>query len=475
MPGDMEPDSPADAWHIVDNPRGETVDMSDVDGITERMMTVSIPDSANIDDTTQDRPHGAAVTAISASGRLEEPNGRNVAIQDTADEAHLTFQEVESSGPATPPIPFDPPSYFHATRAAEVLVYDENTSEHFVAKNVLFRNNDSDVGGSGASREGMKHAYWRIPNKAPIETRMGHLEISIVLKLCPKSDDTDTEDEHDDSDEEEDIVFLLTNEYVAVKVNYCQRMERMLHLNAENPLNEIAAQKIVGNDNPHVLGVKEVLYDGENLNVVMPYCGGGDIFDTVDEYLKAHPREFGLPEAQARFWFRQLTQGMLHIQRSGICHRDLSPENVIVTGDRCLVIDLGMSLRVPFNPRAEKDGAATDITRGTTRRLITPQGQCGKRRYMSPEIWRNKDDFDGFSIDVWTGGMILFFMLTGQTYLQPFDQIFRCVTTDLPALLRHWGMNLSGNVVDLLQGMLAVDPRNRLTLGQVIAHPWVAG
>jgi len=462
----------------VEPPRCGTVDMTDVDAITDRMMTVSIPASADSRNTAQDQLCTGNLEGESVATQLKELNSQSAVMQgglESRDEAHLTFREVENSGPATSPVPFEPPSYLNATRAEEVLVYDENTKEHFVAKNVLFAKNKDSDGEESVSRQRDQRAYWKLPNKAPIETRMGHLEISIVLKRCLRNDDTDTEDEKDDSEEEDDIVFLLTDQRVAVKVNYCDRMERSLHLNAENPLNEIAAQKIVGNDHPHVLGVIEVLYDGENLNVVMPYCGGGDLFDTVDEYLRSHPGEFGLPENKARYWFRQLLQGMHHLQRSGICHRDLSPENVIITGESCLVIDLGMCLRIPFTSRDGNDGMVTDVLCGITRRLITPQGQCGKRRYMSPEIWRNKDNFDGFFIDVWTAGMILFFMLTGQTYLQPFDQIFRCVTTDLPGLLKYWNMNLSHNAVDLLRGLLAVDPKSRLTLGQIMAHPWVTG
>lgn len=81
-------------------------------------------------------------------------------------------------------------------------------------------------------------------------------------------------------------------------------------------------------------------------------------------------------------------------------------------GDNCLVIDMGMCLRVPYN-NPENPNGLTDVSRGTLRRLMKPQGTCGKHNYMSPEVYDNKADFDGFAIDLWAAGVILYIMLTG--------------------------------------------------------------
>merc|ERR1711971_56514 len=60
--------------------------------------------------------------------------------------------------------------------------------------------------------------------------------------------------------------------------------------------------------------------------------------------------------------------------------------------------------------------------RGRLRRrsLIRPQGTCGKWIYMSPEIYRNEEPFDGFAVDMWAAGVILFLMLTG---FPPWDSL----------------------------------------------------
>jgi serine/threonine protein kinase len=96
---------------------------------------------------------------------------------------------------------------------------------------------------------------------------------------------------------------------------------------------------------------------------------------------------------------------------------------------------------------------------------------------MSPEVFANTDAFDGFAIDVWAAGVILYIMLTG---FPPYDQASRTdqrfdliVNGNLARQLRSWDIPLSEDAEDLLQSMLQVDPRDRLSLAEVMSHPWV--
>jgi serine/threonine protein kinase len=223
-----------------------------------------------------------------------------------------------------------------------------------------------------------------MPYKERINTIMGHVEICVVLTRCAmdcsdndnsNNSDRSSDDEDDDGDEE-DVVFQVTNRHVAVKVNYSRRMERYRGKHAENPLQEIATMQLIGNDHPHVMGVIEVLFDGSNLDVVMPFAGSGDLFQLLQD---SQDRGQGFTEPEARFWFRQIMDGVHHLHNKGVCHRDLSPENVMIDENNSLIIDMGMAIRVPYTDPNNPPNV-TDITRGTARRLILPQGTCGKVR-----------------------------------------------------------------------------------------------
>jgi serine/threonine protein kinase len=391
---------------------------------------------------------------------------------------------VAAAGPPAKPIDFPKPR-FERGRRDNVCIYDDNTGSHRIANNVLFRDYSREYGeNSDRALSRVRQAYWPVPHKSTISTIMGHVEICVVLTKCSAEASSDDEANNsgsddsgdaaeDDDEDDEDVVFQVTTRHVAVKVNYSQRMEKYKGRHAENPLQEIAAMQLIGNANPHVMGLVEVLFDGENLNVVMPYAGSGDLFQLMQESQEGGS---GFDEAEARFWFRQVIDGVRYLHSRGVCHRDLSPENIMLASDSALIIDMGMAIRVPYtDPNSADRGGVTDVSRGTHRRMILPQGACGKLPYMSPEIYRNKRPFDGGAVDVWTAGTILFCMVTGnRSYARPHDSDaqYYWMTHGLSRLLSDWGLHLSKECVHLLKHMLQVDPRLRLTLDEVIRHPW---
>jgi serine/threonine protein kinase len=387
-------------------------------------------------------------------------------------ERHRPLDTVAAAGPPAPPLDFDR-ARFERGRRDDVLVYIEQTREHNRA-NVLFRDFSREYGDADGALSRVKQAYWPLPHKEKIKTIMGHVEICIVLTRCIQEQSDDDDSSSSSSvHEDDDIVFQLTNRYVAVKVNYCDRMDQLKGRHAEDPLKEIAAMQLIGNSHPNVMGVVEVLFDGSNLNVVMPYCGSGDLFQLLNE---SQTMGTGFSEPVARYWFRQIMAGVQYLHGKGICHRDLSPENVMMDNDGCLIIDMGMAIRIPYGDAAT--GNITDITAmGAQKRLVKAQGACGKLPYMSPEIYRNQTPFDCGAVDIWTAGTILFCMVTGnRSYQRPHDSDpqYYWMTHGLRRLVSDWGVELSPECLHLLEYMMQVDPRLRFTLEEVLHHPWFA-
>ena len=109
--------------------------------------------------------------------------------------------------------------------------------------------------------------------------------------------------------------------------------------------------------------------------------------------------------------------------------------------------------------------------------LLLSHNEILQAPYMSPEIVRN-DIFDGYAVDLWALGPILFLMVTG---FRPWE---RAITTNeafihisnghLEQVVQIWNLVLDPDLLDLLQGMFRRDPRMRLSLEQVREHPWVA-
>jgi serine/threonine protein kinase len=271
----------------------------------------------------------------------------------------------------------------------------------------------------------------------------------------------------------------------------------------------------------------DLLSDEKYLYSIMPYCNGGELF----ELLNMNDR---FTENEARYWMYQVLNGIESLQHAGICHRDMSLENLLVHNSGALIIDMGMCLRIPFQCHSSSSHNVTTagtsanhisapqqqnlsssfknmqiVNTGSTgmgptvsefnvndeiiidpnnppevpsvrnlrRYMMKPQGICGKWHYMSPEVHNNNAPFDGYTVDMWAAGVILFLMLTGfPPWDRPSvtDERFKYMSAGyLVQMLTEWEIGLSSDAMDLLQRMMFLDPKDRLSLDQVRAHPWM--
>lgn len=381
--------------------------------------------------------------------------------------ARISFDEVRNAGPPRRPLRHPDP-VIHRAMVDTVTYYDID-SEEFCREKAVFR-----VPENGDQRL-IDRAYVLNPDNISNRTQMGYIQRCLVLvtEIClssPGSEHDSSVDEEyasmesdDNSSNEDELIFQSTNTYVAVKVSN----KRSIYARwvggegrAENPWKEIALAQFIGSDHPNLLGIIEALEDEENLYTVMEFCAGGDLYDYME-------RQEERTEQVARECFRQILNALNQLQICGIFHRDLSIENILVFGNTFVVIDYGMSLRIPTG----EDGI---------RRLILPQGAAGKVRYMAPETFANRIGnryaVDGPSCDLWAAGVILFVLLTRRfPYLQPDlnDVGFAWTTNNINGLLEAWAINLSPHAIDLLTNIFQLHPGRRYTLAQVMEHPWV--
>ena len=97
--------------------------------------------------------------------------------------------------------------------------------------------------------------------------------------------------------------------------------------------------------------------------MVLEYAKGGEIYDTV-----AFTGKFN--EEMARYFFRQMMEGLKYMHEKGVTHRDLKPENVLLDEDHVLKIaDFGFA-----GPVDGRDGSGLLKTK------------LGTANYMAPEI-----------------------------------------------------------------------------------------
>lgn len=183
-------------------------------------------------------------------------------------------------------------------------------------------------------------------------------------------------------------------------------------------------QRLTTLSNPFVAKVYEVKKYGTAYIAVMEFVYGRTLTEYVDH-------EGTLSENQSLELCIELADALIGIHQAGIIHKDITPNNLMITDEGSLkVIDFGIA-RIP------DDIGSNDTT------------ILGTRGFTAPEV--RSDIPSSYTADIYSTGCVLNFMLTGQD----------------PGLKRYQGKK---GIEMLLKGTLAIDPDNRYqTAGQLKA------
>ena len=209
----------------------------------------------------------------------------------------------------------------------------------------------------------------------------------------------------------------------------------------EQIIREVAGLK--GLVHEHLVQLHEVIIHGHRVFLVMEYCRRGDLRQLINS-------EGALSENQAREFFGDLLLGVRKMHSINLMHRDLKLENMLIDNKfRLKIADFGCARRQ------------------IAKRLNTITGSYA---YGAPELFRG-DYYDGRKTDVWSMGVILYAMLVGRL---PFSD-----KGEVPELLEErmqpprLPIDLSSKCADLIQRMLNYDPAGRLSVEEVMCHPWL--
>ncbi|PWN51506.1 kinase-like protein [Violaceomyces palustris] len=167
-----------------------------------------------------------------------------------------------------------------------------------------------------------------------------------------------------------------------------------------------------------------------------------DLFECIEQHSR-------LNEEQARWVFAQVVEAVWHLDRMGICHRDIKDENCVVDAD--------------FNVKLIDFGSAviTDV------RKPPPYFNrfFGTMTFASSEILQGKP-YRAPQAEVWSLGVLLSILISGEC---PFTDPTAAIKGRISKPKGAW----SPDALNLLLGCLEVDPDKRATIGQVRDHPWV--
>jgi serine/threonine protein kinase len=154
----------------------------------------------------------------------------------------------------------------------------------------------------------------------------------------------------------------------------------------------------------------------------------------------------------------QIAEGLAAAHAAGMVHRDLKPDNILVTPDgRVKILDFGLAKAVDTAVGAGPDDSTCTI--GISDRLTDPGTTVGTAAYMSPEQARGRPDLTPQS-DQFSLGVVLYELAAGK---QPFRRESRAET--MAAIIREEPEPLPTAVHPplrwVIERLLAKDPAER--------------
>jgi eukaryotic-like serine/threonine-protein kinase len=189
-----------------------------------------------------------------------------------------------------------------------------------------------------------------------------------------------------------------------------------------------------------------------NLVRALDYGRAGDQPFLVMEFVEGESlaarlgRAGRLSEDEAIRLLVQISQGLHAAHEQGLVHRDVKPDNILVTSDgQAKLTDLGLVKRLT---------GATDLTQ-TGRGLGTPH-------FMAPEQFRDAKSVD-LRCDIYSLGATLYQMVTGEVPFQsntPFDAWLKKVNGEL-APPRSLVPDLSERIDWVIQRAMSASPHVR--------------
>ena len=229
-----------------------------------------------------------------------------------------------------------------------------------------------------------------------------------------------------------------TGEKVAIKILEKRKIKNKIdQIRVERELNIL--KKINHINIVKIIHTKE---DQNNFYIIMEFINY-DLFLHIVNNKR-------LDEKESSLYFFQIIQGLEYLHSLKIVHRDLKPENLLITKQRILkIIDFGLSNYLVGEQL-----------------LSTP---CGSPSYTPPEMIKGYK-YDGFAVDVWSSGIILYGMLCGYLPFEGkdskalFKKIIKCKVA-YPNFISH-------NAQNLLKKILVVNPDKRITILEIKKHPF---
>ena len=229
-----------------------------------------------------------------------------------------------------------------------------------------------------------------------------------------------------------------TNELYAIKSVHKSRLIK------DNKSDAALAERniLMKARHPFIVQLHSAFQTPSKFYLVLEFVPGGEFFGFIQ-------RVGGLQIADIQIYLAEICLALSYLHSLGIIYRDLKPENILIDREGHLKLtDFGLSKEIVNSP--------------------VIQTFCGTYEYIAPEVALRKPY--GIEVDWWALGILAYEMKMQCTPF--FDQNQPRMLDKIIKEEPSYPDEINGDFRDLLEGLLAKDPKQRLTFENIKLHPF---
>ena len=237
-------------------------------------------------------------------------------------------------------------------------------------------------------------------------------------------------------------INLLSNETVAIKLIYKNRLKTQIP-------NEIKMLSECENEN--IIAFIEWWQDSLLFYLVTEYVSKPCIkLDSI--YIESLHKTIPMFSSGQVYiddvWnvIIRICKGVGYLHSINISHGDIKRDNIVISDDACKLVDFGFACKAD-----------------------SKRAFYGSLAYSAPELLQivQPSDIKLPPTDVWALGLVILTLVGGKISLDFAEMVQNGHVKEYPGL-----DFLTGQVGDLIRGMLSIDVSRRLTMDQVLAHSY---
>ncbi|CAG8534594.1 11433_t:CDS:1 [Paraglomus brasilianum] len=215
-------------------------------------------------------------------------------------------------------------------------------------------------------------------------------------------------------------------------------------------------------DHPNVVKMTSVEETDYATFVFAEYCSGGTLLNYIKSFETENHRS-GIPESMAREIFKQLASSVRYLHKDmRLVHKDIKLDNILYCGDGVWKLgDFGLTEFQNTDANGFGDVSSNNEAGGSL-------------AYCAPEQLRSNTSICNAKLDIWSLGVVLYAMLTGQL---PFNDVFQ-PRLQLKIINGRFDeslldeANVSEDCKDLLRRMFKPKPEQRIDIAEVMNSSW---